>query len=42
MQLSFMSESRRLDNRRLVTELRVHLRYADVRAGLVAAPEQRG
>lgn len=36
MQLSFMSESRRLDNRRLVAELRVRLRYADVRDGLVA------
>jgi nucleoside-diphosphate-sugar epimerase len=36
MQLSFMNESRRLDNHRLVTELRVTLRYADVRDGLVA------
>ncbi len=36
MQLSFMSESRRLDNHRLVAELRVALRYADVRDGLVA------
>jgi nucleoside-diphosphate-sugar epimerase len=41
MQLSFMSESRRLDNRRLATELRVQLRYADVRDGLVAATEQQ-
>jgi hypothetical protein len=36
-----MSESRRLDNYRLVTELRVQLRYADVRDGLVAATEQQ-
>jgi nucleoside-diphosphate-sugar epimerase len=36
MQLSFMSESRRLDNHRLVAELRVTLRYGDVRDGLVA------
>ena len=33
-QLSFMSESRRLDNSRLKRELRVRLRYATVRAGL--------
>ena len=32
--LSFMSESRRLDNRRLKTELRVALRYPTVREGL--------
>ncbi|HWH74909.1 MAG TPA: NAD-dependent epimerase/dehydratase family protein [Methylibium sp.] len=32
--LSFMSESRRLSNRRLKAELRVALRYPDVRAGL--------
>ena len=36
MQLSFWSESRRLDNRRLVKELRVALRYPTVREGLVA------
>lgn len=36
MQLSFWSESRRLDNRRLVKELRVVLRYPTVREGLVA------
>lgn len=35
--LSFMSESRRLDNRRLRTELRVRLRYPTVRAGVLAA-----
>ena len=34
MQLSFMSESRRLDNRRLKTELRLRLRYPTVREGL--------
>ena len=34
--LSFMSESRRLDNRRLKYELRVRLRYPDVEAGLKA------
>ena len=34
MQLSFMSESRRLDNRRLKTELRLKLRYPTVSAGL--------
>lgn len=36
MQLSFMAESRRLSNERLRRELRVRLRYADVREGLVA------
>jgi nucleoside-diphosphate-sugar epimerase len=35
--LSFMSESRRLDNRRLKDELRVRLRYPDVRGGLKAS-----
>ncbi|NTV10813.1 MAG: SDR family oxidoreductase [Zoogloea sp.] len=35
--LSFMSESRRLSNARLVRELRVRLLYPDVRAGLAAA-----
>lgn len=34
MLLSFMSESRRLDNRRMLEELRVRLRYPDVAAGL--------
>eukprot|EP01137_Pigoraptor_chileana_P004726 Opistho-2@46749 len=34
MQLSFMSESRRLDNRRLKTELGLRLRYPQVQAGL--------
>ena len=36
MLLSFMSESRRLDNRRMKRELRVALRYPDVTAGLLA------
>ena len=36
MQLSFMSESRRLDNRRLKHELRVRLRYPSVAEGLRA------
>ena len=36
MQLSFMSESRRLVNRRLKTELRVRLRYPTVQQGLLA------
>jgi hypothetical protein len=36
MQLSFMSESRRLDNRRLVRELRVSLRYPTVLEGLTS------
>jgi nucleoside-diphosphate-sugar epimerase len=35
MQLSFMSESRRLDNRRLKRELKLRLRYPTVRDGLV-------
>ncbi len=34
MLLSFMSESRRLDNRRMLEELGVRLRYPDVAAGL--------
>jgi len=35
MQLSFMSESRRLSNQRLKTELRLKLRYPTVREGLL-------
>ncbi len=35
MQLSFMSESRRLDNRRLKRELRLTLRYPTVHSGLI-------
>lgn len=35
--LSFMRESRRLDNRRMLRELRVRLRYPSVREGLAAA-----
>jgi len=34
MLLSFMSESRRIDNQRMKTELGVRLRYPDVAAGL--------
>jgi nucleoside-diphosphate-sugar epimerase len=34
MQLSFMSESRRMVNTRMKRELRLQLRYADVKAGL--------
>ena len=37
MQLSFMAESRRLDNQRLKTELGLALRYPTVREGLVAS-----
>ena len=37
MQMSFMSESRRLDNRRLRRELRLQLRYPTVMEGLTAA-----
>ena len=38
--LSFMGESRRLDNTRLHRELRVRLRYPTVREGLVAGSER--
>jgi len=34
--LSFMGESRRLDNRRLKTELRLRLRYPTVACGLLS------
>jgi nucleoside-diphosphate-sugar epimerase len=37
LQLSFMSESRRLDNRRIKKELRAHLRYPRVADGIDAA-----
>jgi hypothetical protein len=37
MVLSFMSESRRLDNRRLLQELRLRLHYPTVVEGLGAA-----
>jgi len=37
MLLSFMSESRRMDNTRLKVELRLRLRYATVREGLQTA-----
>ena len=36
LQLSFMSESRRLDNRRLKRELKLRLRYPTVAEGLIA------
>jgi hypothetical protein len=36
MQLSFVSESRRLDNRRLKRELKLRLRYPTVNEGLLA------
>ena len=36
MQLSFMSESRRLDNRRMKRELRIALRFPTVNEGLKA------
>ncbi len=40
--LSFMGESRRLDNRRLKTELRLRLRYPSVREGLQRRREPNG
>ena len=41
VQLSFMSESRRLDNRRISRELRVRLRYPQVAEGVDAAWRER-
>ncbi len=41
MLLSFMSESRRLDNRRMKKELRLKLRYPTVDVGLREQPGQR-
>jgi nucleoside-diphosphate-sugar epimerase len=38
MQLSFMRESRRVDNRRMKLELRVRLRYPHVALGLLGLP----
>jgi nucleoside-diphosphate-sugar epimerase len=38
MTLSFMRESRRLDNRRIKRELRTPFRYPDIHAGLAAVP----
>jgi hypothetical protein len=38
---SFMNESRRLVNRRLKQELRLKLRYPNVRHGILAAREKR-
>jgi nucleoside-diphosphate-sugar epimerase len=39
MQWSFMSESRRLDNTRMKRELRLHLNFPTVAAGIAAAQE---
>ena len=41
VQLSFMSESRRLDNRRIKNELRARLRYPHVADGVHAAWQER-
>jgi len=41
VQLSFMSESRRLDNRRIKTELRATLQYPHVADGIEAAWQER-
>ena len=41
LQLSFMSESRRLDNRRIKQELHVRLRYPQVADGVEAAWHER-
>ena len=41
LQLSFMSESRRLDNRRIKKELRARLRYPQVADGVAAAWQER-
>lgn len=41
MQMSFLGESRRLSNRRMKAELRLQLRYPDVRAGLASDPALR-
>ena len=38
MTLSFMNESRRMQNQRLKTELRMKLRYPTVREGLAGKP----
>ncbi len=38
--LSFMNESRRINNQRMKSELRVRLRYPDVTAGLLGAPDK--
>ena len=41
VQLSFMSESRRLDNRRAKRELRAHWRYPQVLDGILTAVDER-
>jgi len=38
--LSYLLESRRMDNRRLLNELGVELRYPDLASGLAAAPRE--
>ena len=40
MLLSFMSESRRLDNQRMVRELGLRLRYPSVAEGLTGQPQR--
>lgn len=40
--LSFLGESRRVSNRRMLDELKVQLRYADVEEGIKAALEESG
>lgn len=42
VQLSFMSESRRIDNTRIKKELKFRLRYPQVADGIAAAREERG
>jgi len=42
MMLSYFTESRRMDNRRLVQELKVELRFPDLAAGLSAASIEEG
>jgi len=42
MQMSFLAESRRMDNRRIKRELRLVLRYPSVLDGLAAGLPQRG
>ena len=41
MQMSFLAESRRMDNRRIKRELRLVLRYPSVLDGLAAGLPQR-
>ena len=39
MLLTFMSESRRINNNRMKAELGLKLRYPDVATGLVSSPD---